>query len=67
MWRVDDHQLVHQMRHLIGQIPGHSATPVVGNQSGELTLVARGFELNQGGNVVHQMLGPVGADLGGRA
>ncbi len=59
---VDDGQPAGQVRQLVGKVPGHGAAPVVGHQAFQ-RLCAAGFNGDQGRNVLHQMLGSVGADI----
>ena len=63
MRRVDDDQLVHQ-RGLAGRkVPGHGTAPVVRHQACQMAA----FQSNQGRDVLHQELGAVGRNVGGRA
>ena len=57
MRRVDDDQFVHELRQLIGQVPSHTAAPIVRHQGfqGRCTR----FNLNEGCNVLHQEFGTV--------
>ena len=63
--RIDDGQLVNQLRLAGRQIPSHRAAPVMGNQTGN--RCAATFHFDQGCNVADQMLGPVSRHVCGRA
>ena len=60
--RVDDDQAVHQLGVLVGQVPCHGTAPIVRHQCGK-RRACRANLADQGGHVLHQVLGSVGLNV----